>query len=483
MPPVPALGRPLAIIIGCALAFQLYLFFSSNSSSNDYRPEDLDPTPGSSDPASSRWDDPGRNRHPTVPLTLKDFSTLDTLADTIVKAEAYRVFEDKSAKKIHGSVIKGDAAVVQKVRDQIRCWTTYGSWQRQDQEFTPLNHLGDSRFAKCDKTFMKALDREGNGHYLGEFDHTHDRFMVREAVKYRWVPDTAKCGPGPGTMGLQDERAVYDAFTKPKFCEVMDERSFLVVGDVTQYQLHDVIASTFKSSFVCYGELGCLHHASHGLCNGVALKYARNDLLSVPWAVNPEDEEFPSASTVEQAWATPDMLLKYKILVLNRGLIWRPDEVFMSELVFTMKLLWKYYPDTMVIYRATHPISANCSQFKNHGEDEAVANKNGESDAEGITLQKPLQTAPKRQEAAAGEKQEFRPTLADIQRQNRIARVIVEAAGGIYLDTENMFALRPDGRMGDGDCARFCAPGPLDAYGDLLYNTIRLLRDKSINTV
>lgn len=483
MPPVPALGRPLAIIIGCALAFQLYLFFTSNSSSNDYRPEDLDPTPDSPDPASSRWDDPGRNRHPTVPLTLKDFSALDTLADTIVKAEAYRVFEDKSAKKIHGSVIRGDAALVQKVRDQIRCWTTYGSWQRQDQEFTPLKHLGDSRFAKCDKTFMKALDREGNGHYLGEFDHTHDRFLVREAVKYRWVPDEAKCGPGPGTMGLQDQRAVYEAFTKPKFCEIMDERSFLVVGDVTQYQIHDVIASTFKSSFVCYGELGCLHHSSHGLCNNVALKYARNDLLSVPWAVNPEDEEFPSASTVEQAWATPDMLLKYKILVLNRGLIWRPDEVFMSELVFTMKHLWKFYPDTMVIYRATHPVSANCSQFKNHGEDEAVANKNGESDAEGITLQKPLQTAPKRQEAAAGEKQEFRPTLADIQRQNRIAKAIVEAAGGIYLDTENMFALRPDGRMGDGDCARFCAPGPLDAYSDLLYNTLRLLRDKPVTTI
>ncbi|KAK3833641.1 MAG: hypothetical protein J3R72DRAFT_404223 [Linnemannia gamsii] len=447
MPPVQALGRPLAIIIGCALIFQLYLFFSS--SDTNHQPEDLDSSPASSDSGSSRWDDPNRNRHPTVPLTLKDFSTLDSLADTIVKAEAYRVFEDKSAKKINGTPIKGNAVLVQKIRDQIKCWTTHGSWKRQDQEFTPLKHLGDSRFAKCDKSFLKALDREGNGHYLGEFDHSTDQFLVREAVKYRWVPDEAKCGPGPGTMGLQDERASYEPFGKPRFCEVMDERSFLVVGDVTQYQIHDVIASAFKSSFVCYGELGCLHHSSHGLCSNVALKYARNDLLSVPWAVNPEDEEFPSASTVEQAWATPDMLLKYKVLVLNRGLFWRPDEVFMSELVFTMKHLWRYYPDTLVIYRATHPISANCSQFKSHGEDEA---------------------------------QEFRPTLADIQRQNRIAKAIVEAAGGIYLDTENMFALRPDGRMGDGDCARFCAPGPLDAYSDLLYNTLRILRDKPLTT-
>ncbi|KAF9922284.1 hypothetical protein FBU30_007614 [Linnemannia zychae] len=479
MPPVQALGRPLAIFIGCALIFQIYLF-STNSSSHEYRQEDLEPTPGPSDSSSSRWDDPNRNRHPTVPLTLKDFATLDTLAETIVKAEAYRVFEDKSAKKIHGTAIKGDAVLVQKVRDQIKCWTTHGSWIRQDQEFTPLKHLGDSRFAKCDKTFMKALDREGNGHYLGEYDHSHERFLVREAVKYKWVPDETKCGPGPGTMGLSDERAIYEPFVKPRFCEVMDERSFLVVGDVTQYQIHDVIASAFKSSFVCYGELGCLHHSSHGLCNNVALKYARNDVLSVPWAVDPEDEEFPSASTVEQAWATPDMLLKYKVLVLNRGLFWRPDEVFMSELVFTMKHLWKYYPDTLVIYRATHPVSPNCSQFKSHGEDEAVANKDGKSDAEGVILQKPLQTPPRRHETANGEKQEFRPTLADIQRQNRIAKVIVEAAGGIFLDTEDMFALRPDGRMGDGDCARFCAPGPLDAYADLLYNTLRILRDKPV---
>ncbi|KAF9388045.1 hypothetical protein CPB97_001692 [Podila verticillata] len=494
MAPIPALSRSLAVFICCAVFFQLILFFKSGS---DTSPEfaDVDHDHGGyhghhdTSPASS-WNDPVKNRHPTVPLTLQDLHALDELSEKIAATEAERVFSHKTVEGvvfdnfIHGTRVKNDpsskdeqrAKIVDKVRDQIRCWTTHGKWVRQDKEFTPLKHLGDSRFAKCDKTFMKALDQEGNGHYLGEFDHTHDRFMIREAVKYRWVPDEKICGPGDGPtkIGITDDRATYQQFSKPKFCEVMERRNMLVVGDLTQYQIHDVIVSAFNSSFVCYGELGCLHHSSHGLCQGVGVKYARNDILSVPWAVDPEDEEYPSASTVEQKWATADMLLTYKVLILNKGLFWRPDEIFMSELVFTMKQLWKYYPDVLVIYRATHPVS-NCTALKTQREDEAIADKNGESIIPGTKIATPLEYPPQRQQDQ-GEHQEYRPTLADIQRQNRIAKHIVEAAGGIFLDTEDMFAMRPDGRMGDGDCARFCAPGPLDAYADLLYNTLRLLQ-------
>ncbi|KAF9285732.1 hypothetical protein BGZ68_003606 [Mortierella alpina] len=475
---MPALGKPLALIIACAVFFQLVLFFRSNvfNPSSDFGQQDsLDDNQSS----SSRWKDPARNRHPTVPLSLKDLEVLDGLADTIAQTEAYRVFENKEAGRIHGTGIKNNPDLVKKIREQIHCWATHGAWVRQDQEFATLKHLGDSRFAKCDKNFLKALDRDGNGHYLGEFDHAHDRFLVREAVKYKWVPDASICGPGtgPNKLGLEDARAEYQEHTKTKFCQTVNQRDILVVGDVTQYQIHDVLLSAFQSSFVCYGELGCLHHSSHGLCQNVALKYARNDLLSVPWAVDPEEEEYPSASTVEQPWATQDMLAKYKILILNRGLVWRPDEVFLSELVFTMKHLWKYYPETMVIYRASHPLSPGCSQFKTQGEDEAIAdNKSGRSIVEGTILRKPLQSPPKRQEHIGSTKEEYRPTLADIERQNRIAKRVVESAGGIYLDTEAMFAMRPDGRMGDGDCARFCAPGPLDAYADLIYNTFRILQ-------
>ncbi|KAF9100732.1 hypothetical protein BGX27_000271 [Mortierella sp. AM989] len=481
MPSVPPLGRSLILFIACAVFFQILLFFKSNISSSPSTPnQDNSHTSHSRNsrgPSSSRWDDPARNRHPTVPLSLQDLQELDQLAETIAKTESHRVFEDKEAGRIHGTRIKNDPVLVKNIRDQIKCWATHGSWKRQNQGFSGIKHAGDSRFTKCDKNFIKGLDREGSGHYHGEFDTANDRFMVREAVKYKWVPDESICGPGsgPGIMGLEDARAEYQPYSRPKFCQAIGKRDLLIVGDLTQYQLHDVLLSAFGASVVCYGDLGCLHHGAHGICPNAAIKFARNDLLSVPWAVDPEEEEFPSASTVEQPWATPDMLLKYQILLLNRGLIWRPDEVFMSELVFTMKYLWKNYPNTLFIYRATHPVTNNCTQLKNMGEDEAIADKFGNSVTKGTLLQKPLQEAPKRSEAYESGKEVYRPTLADVQRQNKMAKEVVEAAGGIFLDTEDMFAMRPDGRMGEGDCARFCAPGPLDAYADLLYNTFRIL--------
>ncbi|KAF9436568.1 hypothetical protein BGZ76_003582 [Entomortierella beljakovae] len=468
----PPLGRSLILFIACAIFLQLILFFKSNISSPS--------TPDSSQyrkakPSSSRWDDPARNRHPTVPLSLKDLQELDELAAKIAQGEANRVFEKKEAGKIHGARIKDDPTLVKSIRDQIKCWTTHGSWERHHQGYSGIKHAGDSHFTKCDKNFIKGLDREGGGHYLGEYDEHNDRYLVREAVKYKWVPDESICGPGPGKMGLEDDRAVYQSYTKSKFCQAMNRRDMLIVGDLTQFQLHDVLLSAFETSIVCYGDLGCLHHGAHGLCQNVALKFARNDLISVPWAVDPEDDEYPSASTVEQPWATKDMLLTYKILVLNRGMIWRPDELFMSELVFTMKYLWKNYPETMIIYRATHPATDNCTLLKYNGEDEAIADRHGNSVTPGVLLQKPLQSPPKRSQFDESKEGVYRPTLADIQRQNKIAKEIVEAAGGIFLDTEGMFAMRPDGRMGDGDCTRFCAPGPLDAYADLLYNTLRIL--------
>lgn len=484
MPPI--LCRSLVLFIACAILFQLTLYFhsapSSSSSSSDHlhHSSDSNPLDPDSQPhysSSPRSHDPARNRHPTVPLSLKHLQVLDQLADTIATTEAFRVFENQGLERIRGASIENNPSLVRQIRDQIDCWTTHGSWQRQDNEFTWIQHMGDSRFTKCDKTFMRALDRHGNGngHSLGEYDHVHNRLLVREAVKYKWVPDEKVCGPGsgPDKMGLADARASYQPFTKTQFCQAIGHRHLLLVGDITQYQLHDVILSAFQGSGDCYGELGC---HTHGICPGSVVKFSRNDLLSVPWAINPEEEEYPSASTVEQPWATVDMLRHYKVLILNRGLIWRPDEVFLNELVFALKHVWKDYPDTLILYRATHPVSPNCTQFKHQGEDEAIADRFGSrSVVQGTTLYRPLGQPPKRHEIHGSEKPEYRPTLADIQRQNRIAKVVIEAAGGIFLDTEAMFARRPDGRMGDGDCARFCAPGPLDAYADLLYNTFRIL--------
>lgn len=510
------------------------------------------PSSSSSSLSSLGWfsssKDPAHNRHPSVPLSLADYAILDDLAKTIVAVETHRVFEERDVGRIHGTAIRNDSQLVHTIREQIHCWTTRGSWVRiPEKDIQAAKHLGDSRFEKCNERFMQGLDKRiekeleaGDGkiaasgvnqHVLGEYNEKDDQMLVREATKYRWVPDENICGPRPTPsppsssssspsssssssstssseqetetqetrLGFGDSRSKYEPFSRKDFCRVLGRRNMLLAGDVTQYQLHDVITSAFGYNYACHGELGCLHRSPHQLCVGTnpttgesrvdaALKYARNDVISVPWAVNPEDEEYPSASTIEQTWATPELLKQFPIVILNKGLVWREDEAFLSELVFTMKHLWKFYPETMVIYRATHPVSSKCMQMKEQGEDEAIADTTGMfSVVPDTVLQKPLLSAPRREEHRGhrGADQEddeqggyvFRPTLADVQRQNQLAKAVVEAAGGIFLDTEAMFAMRPDGRMGDhGDCSRYCAPGPLDAYADLLYNTFRILQ-------
>ncbi|KAG0279417.1 hypothetical protein BGZ95_001288 [Linnemannia exigua] len=503
----------------------------------------------------------GAGYHPDVAkLSFKNLAELDKLSEYITQIEADRVFSKSRLGHIQGTRWRGGQGAqgqlaqetVRTIREQIHCWTQYGAWVRQDgipqrreengnggnatEPWAARKHRGDARFGQCDVQLMKSLDKEAQkperdqtlkgDFYLGDYDRTHDRWIVREAVKWRWIPDESICGPlktGGGTapesptttvpsttpMGFKDDRAIYRPFEKKGFCESLQDRNILVVGDLTQYQLHDAILSATETDFSCHGEMGCLHRRPHPLCyqdenedpaleyrdfaeiedefvKPPYLKYVRNDIISVPWAVDPELSETPSGATIEQPWATSEMFAEYKIVLLNRGLFWRTDDEFLMELVFTIKYIWKFYSGTMIIYRATHPVF-NCTGLKEQNEDGAMAGSDGQTSIfEGTLLQQPLTVSPGSRQAPGSsssssssssttESTTFRPTLADVQRQNRMAKAIVEAAGGIYLDTEDMFAKRPDGRMGNGDCARFCAPGPLDAYADLLYNMFRLL--------
>ncbi|KAF9559323.1 hypothetical protein EC968_006649 [Mortierella alpina] len=466
------------------------------------------------------------HHHPSIPLTLSQYALLDQLTETIVQAETHRVFGESGQASLRGTPIQDNTLKVKRIRDQIDCWTQHGTWVRQDglvnrvssktskatiesaaftNTTTPWaarKHLGDPRFGACDVRFMEALDRlesdsGGEQHVLGDHDHQHNRWIVREAVKYRWIPDEKVCGLAAQTAGeseskgnpattsgLANDSGVFQPFNTQAFCKAIGKRHVLVAGDLTQYQLHDALLSAVDRPFSCSGEIGCLGRTNaHVLCEGTSnLTFARNDILSVPWAVDPEMDESPNASTVEQPWATPQLLETNPILLLNRGLFWREDDEFLQQLVFTMKHLWKFYPDTMILYRATHPVS-NCTTYKDEGEDGAIpageAVDGSESIVPGTAIRVPLMAPPTREAQMQGSatKTVYRPTLADVQRQNRIAKVVVEATGGIFLDTENMFAMRPDGRVGDGDCSRFCAPGPLDAYSDLIFNTLRILQE------
>lgn len=63
----------------------------------------------------------------------------------------------------------------------------------------------------------------------------------------------------------------------------------------------------------------------------------------------------------------------------------------------------------------------------------------------------------------------------DFQRQNLLAKRIVEEAGYIYMDVDSMISLRPDGHIGSQDCLHYCLPGPLDVVMHIFYNIYLLL--------
>ncbi|KAF9910760.1 hypothetical protein BX616_010782 [Lobosporangium transversale] len=550
-------ARRIAVFLVCVIFIQLLFLFHDPLQSVLLRNTNND-----ADGSRTTTSDRIKAHHPTVPLDLPELAILDELSSVIVDREAQRTFAKSGYATIHGTTIADDPEEAKRIRDQIDCWSKYGSWVRDDEgptaaadtnDTSPLRpwsarkHYGDPLFNKCDVRFMDGLndiDNAGLGAYFqGTYDDQDGHgWIVREAVKYKWVPDENICGPhavattSTTPIGLRDARAEYKSFNKAEFCKSLAQRSMLLAGDVTQYQLHDAILSAVQATpFVCHGEHSCLHAAPHELCppttdDGVeiprpapggidgtdgatiqptvpSLKYARNDVISIPQAFHlgdydNNDNDFPNAKTIEQAWATDMVLKNYGIVFLNKGLHYQPDEEFLTELVFTMKQLWKFYPDLVIIYRATHPTS-NCTILKEQKEDGALGkllNEGKDTDQNGpllsvnpgAALQQPLAKAPartserlvKRDLQASGSSNTdeayivSRPSLADVQRQNKMAKVIVESAGGIFLDTEEMFAKRPDGRMGDGDCSRFCAPGPLDAYVELVFNALRILQIK-----
>ncbi|KAF9081364.1 hypothetical protein BGX27_004956, partial [Mortierella sp. AM989] len=60
-------------------------------------------------------------------------------------------------------------------------------------------------------------------------------------------------------------------------------------------------------------------------------------------------------------------------------------------------------------------------------------------------------------------------------RQNRIAKEIVEATGGVYWNIATMTNMRPDGHVGGQDCLTYKRPGPTDEWAVSLYNLFKTI--------
>lgn len=171
------------------------------------------------------------------------------------------------------------------------------------------------------------------------------------------------------------------------------------------------------------------------------LRYLRNDLLSTNQKLD-KAHGHPSVNIVEWPFTPGFVLNAYSIFILNRAPVVEDDATFMRQLAQTLKTLRRLKPNALVIYRSTgigHPYCDDAS---------------GPLDA-------PLSDS---------ELKRLPYGWSEQTRRNAIAREIVEAAGGLFVDLAALTDLRPDGHVGGQDCLRYCMPGPLDAWATILYN-------------
>ncbi|KAI8372775.1 uncharacterized protein BYT42DRAFT_577946 [Radiomyces spectabilis] len=332
-----------------------------------------------------------------------------------------RALQEKAVQKAHdliqepwGETIKGlpgtkftTQDAADAFRAQVDCWTR-GQWIQHDAS-SMLPHFQDPVYGSCDRAFYKR----------------HSSNEKRPALRYTWQPECA--------LPHQLDRS--------QWCDAFKGRNILMVGDLVHFQLHDLFLDTLRDGpVVCFGELNC---KDHSLCSkpDVNLRYLRNDVLSTVHRVDKAHGR-PHMDIVEWPFLPGYIISKYDILILNRGPVAEDDGTFTRQLINTMRTIRRVKPHALVIYRSTSIGHPYC--------DEADR-----------PLKKPL-TDEERRQLPFG--------WSEVQRRNAIARSIVEASGGLFVDLAAVTDLRPDGHVGGQDCLRYCMPGPLDSWVHILYN-------------
>ncbi|KAG2212614.1 hypothetical protein INT47_000590 [Mucor saturninus] len=345
------------------------------------------------------------NKYTTTHLSTKERQKLTN--NMIIKATQAVEDEFAQIQGIPGSVFKTDAEAAQ-FRATVDCWTR-GHWV--SVPFTKgMPHFQDPLYGSCDRKFAKS-NTSGQ----------------RDAVKYVWE---SQCG----STGVEVDGE--------NWCKVLRGRHVLLVGDLVHYQLHELFLDTLRDGpAVCFGELNCKDHT---VCTEpfmeTRLRYLRNDILSVRRKMN-ANHGHPKADVIEWPFTSASIMRGYPIVIINRAPVLESDESFIHGLIETLRVMRKGNPKALLIYRSTgigHPF---CNEATG-------------------PLKEPLTDEALRSLPFG---------WSEIGRRNAMARVIVEAAGGLFVDLAALSDLRPDGHVGGQDCLRYCIPGPLDSWALILY--------------
>lgn len=258
---------------------------------------------------------------------------------------------------------------------------------------------------------------------------------MREELKWVWRTNDSSCPWHP--MDRDD------------FCRRLgSNRNVLVVGDSINHEISVAIQNALsmnKSSPVTVQR-----HVGEELCSdvlggagkGLRIFFVRNDYVS------PVLNSTSLGRTFQDPWLphlNDGSGEDVKILVLNRGAHYQDDQRFVKGLRATFEALRDRHPELLVIYRNTPSGHVNCTDFH-------------------APIAEPLKGAD--------------PSFhwEEFDRQNALAKEIVEEFQYIYLDVARPIGMRPEGHKHSRDCLHYCQPGPLDLAAEMIYNVLFLLK-------
>ncbi|GJP37758.1 hypothetical protein CLOM_g22175 [Closterium sp. NIES-68] len=287
------------------------------------------------------------------------------------------------------------------------------------------------------------------------------QWNVREALKYFWkVPGSE--AEGTDSVSGSKCSGPWEPFDPQKFCQILDGRSVLIVGDSISMLLADAIRFNVRlgakdeASRVRWDEptgyCQRLRNATKkpwdpkcwtaDLCGGlgfsVRLFFVRDYYLNSTEAVN----DFMADKSFDESWMGEIAALNISIVVMNRGAHYIPDDQFERQMQSTLLALRQTYPDLLIIVRNTLAGHPGC-WLHNEPVRDVLKLPHDDWHWDGFAA------------------------------QNDILKRLAEGVGGVYMDVNVSTVWRADGHIGRRDCLHYCHPGPVDTWVQLLHKMLQ----------
>lgn len=192
------------------------------------------------------------------------FNSLASTAEMLV-ADALTPALEKRLVGLPGTAISSRVEA-SALRAYLDCVSSTGEWVYEPEGISLVKtgtsltvHKQEPRYAACDKRFYKGVAHDGAG----------PEWEVRESLKWSWRRSPTCEAIAPSSLAPSAGERARNALLPSRYrmCELLEGKHLLLVGDTTQWSLHDLLLdwTTLKPQ-TCYGDRYCM---SHALCSDI----------------------------------------------------------------------------------------------------------------------------------------------------------------------------------------------------------------------